>query len=78
MFRSVGELVTAIEQYVSVHNKDPKRFVWTAKANDILQKVIRVNSRLSSKQNEALHSRMNHEVMWHSCNAIVQANGRRH
>ena len=55
VFRSVGELIAAIEQYVSVHNKDPKPFVWTAKANDILQKVIRANSRLSSKQNEALH-----------------------
>ena len=55
VFRSVGELVDAIEHYVSVHNKDPKPFVWTAKANDILQKVIRANSRLSSKQNEALH-----------------------
>ena len=55
VFRSVGELINAIDQYVSVHNKDPKPFVWTAKANDILQKVIRANSRLSSKQNEALH-----------------------
>ena len=55
VFRSVAELVTAIEHYVSVHNKNPKPFVWTAKANDILQKVIRANSRLSSKQNEALH-----------------------
>ena len=55
VFRSVSELVSAIEHYVSVHNKDPKPFVWTAKANDILQKVIRANSRLSSKQNEALH-----------------------
>ena len=55
VFRSVGELVDAIEHYVSVHNKDPKPFVWTAKANDILQKVIRANRRLSSKQNEALH-----------------------
>jgi hypothetical protein len=55
VFRSVGELVDAIEHYVSVHNKNPKPFVWTAKANDILQKVIRANRRLSSKQNEALH-----------------------
>ena len=30
-------------------------FVWTAKAHDILQKVIRANRRLSSKKNEALH-----------------------
>jgi transposase len=55
VFRSVAELVQAIEHYVSVHNHNPKPFVWTAKANDILQKVIRANSRLSSKQNEALH-----------------------
>jgi hypothetical protein len=55
VFRSVPELVTAIQQYVAVHNENPKPFIWTAKANDILQKVIRANSRLSSKQNEALH-----------------------
>ncbi len=41
----VGEFVDAIEHYVTVHNKDPMPFVWTAKANDILQKVIRANSR---------------------------------
>ena len=41
VFRSVPELITAIEEYIAVHNKNPKPFVWTAKANDILQKVIR-------------------------------------
>jgi hypothetical protein len=55
VFRSVPELTAAIEEYIEVHNKNPKPFVWTAKANDSLAKVIRVNSRLSSKQNEALH-----------------------
>ena len=55
VFRSVPELITAIQEYVSVHNKNPKPFIWTAKASDILQKVIRANRRLSSKQNEALH-----------------------
>ena len=55
VFRSVSELIDAIDQYVAVHNKNPKPFVWTARAKDILQKVIRANSRLSSKQNEALH-----------------------
>ena len=34
---------------------NPKPFIWTKSARDILQKVIRANSRLSSKQNEALH-----------------------
>jgi transposase len=55
VFRSVPELVAAIKHYIALHNQDPKPFVWTAKANDILQKVIRANRRLSSKKNEALH-----------------------
>jgi len=55
VFRSVPELTRAIEDYIALHNENPKPFVWTAKANDILQKVIRANRRLSSKQNEALH-----------------------
>ena len=54
-FTSVPELVGAIEEYIAVHNKKPKPFIWTAKANDILQKVVRANRRLSSKQNAALH-----------------------
>ncbi len=55
VFRSVPELISAIEEYISVHNQNPKPFVWTAKANDILQKVIRANRQLGSKKNEALH-----------------------
>ena len=55
VFHSVPELTAAIKQYVAVPNKNPKPFIWTAKASDILQKVIRANKHLSSKQNEALH-----------------------
>jgi transposase len=55
VFHSVPELIAAIQEYIALHNKDPKPFVWTAKANDILAKVIRANRKLSSKQNEALH-----------------------
>ena len=55
VFRSVPELTIAIKEYIAVHNKNPKPFVWTAKAHDILAKVIRANRNLSSKQNEALH-----------------------
>jgi len=55
LFRSVPELIAAIQEYVAVHNKNPKPYIWTAKASDILQKVMRVNRRLSSKQNEAPH-----------------------
>lgn len=55
VFKSVPELIAAIDEYIALHNENPKPFVWTAQANDILQKVIRANRRLSSKKNEALH-----------------------
>jgi transposase len=55
VFRSVPELISAIKDYIAAHNKNPKPFVWTANAHDILAKVIRANRNLSSKQNEALH-----------------------
>ena len=46
VFRSVPELTTAIKEYIALHNKNPKPFVWTAKAQDILAKVMRANSHL--------------------------------
>ena len=55
VFTSVTELVAAINEYVAHHNINPKPFIWTKSARDILQKVIRANSRLSSKQNGTLH-----------------------
>ena len=55
VFTSVPELVAAIDEYVAHHNTKPKPFIWTASARDILQNVIRANSRLSSKQNATLH-----------------------
>lgn len=55
VFTSVPELIGAIDEYIAHHNTNPKPFIWTKSARDILQKVIRANSRLSSKQNETLH-----------------------
>ena len=55
VFTSVPELVEAIDGYIVHHNIKPKPFIWTKSARDILQKVIRANSRLSSKQNATLH-----------------------
>lgn len=55
VFTSVPELVAAIDQYIAHHNTNPKPFIWTKSARDILQKVIRANRRLSSKQNGTLH-----------------------
>ena len=44
VFRSVLELIDALDDYVDQHNANPKPFIWTAKANDILAKVIRAQS----------------------------------
>ena len=55
VFTSVPELVTAIDEYVAHHNTDPKPFIWTKSVRDILQKVIRANDRLSSKQSGTQH-----------------------
>ena len=55
VFTSVDELVAAIDEYVVHHNTDPKPFIWTKSARDILQKIIRANSHLSFKQNATLH-----------------------
>jgi len=41
VFHSVPELITAIERYLTANNTDPKPFVWTATAEQILAKVRR-------------------------------------
>jgi transposase len=46
VFRSVPELVQAIEDYLAHHNRQPKPFIWTAKAADILEKVTRARAAL--------------------------------
>ncbi|MGH2704593.1 MAG: hypothetical protein ACRDJ4_05685, partial [Actinomycetota bacterium] len=38
-FASVPDLVAAIEEYLAVHNENPKPFVWTATAASNLEKV---------------------------------------
>jgi transposase len=41
VFRSVAELTTAIEDYLKANNDNPKPFIWTATAEQILAKVAR-------------------------------------
>jgi len=41
IFKSVHELITAIDEYIRCNNKDPKPFVWTKKAEEILEKLNR-------------------------------------
>jgi len=48
VFKSVSELEAAIQDYLDHHNADPKPFVWTAAAADILQKVARGRQTLES------------------------------
>ncbi len=43
-FASVAELIETIEKYIARHNTNPKPFVWTAKASDILEKVKRARA----------------------------------
>ena len=50
IFHDVAELTQAIEQHLALHNRDPKPFVWTATASDILEKVKRARSRLHKIQ----------------------------
>jgi transposase len=40
-FTSVQELINAIQEFIDVHNDDPKPFVWTATADEIIEKVQR-------------------------------------
>lgn len=40
-FHNVDDLVGAITEYINAHNDNPKPFIWTATAKDILAKVKR-------------------------------------
>ena len=47
VFRSVPDLEAAIDDDIAMHNANPKPFIWTAKASDILAKVTRARSALN-------------------------------
>jgi transposase len=46
VFRSVGDLTAAIDEYLVRHNQDPKPYIWTKSASDILEKVTRARQAL--------------------------------
>jgi len=50
VFRSVKELETAIREYIDVHNEDPKPFVWTKTADQILASIARYAQRTTAAQ----------------------------
>jgi transposase len=47
VFKSVSDLEAAIDEYIAAHNANPKPFIWTAKASDILAKVTRARAVLN-------------------------------
>ena len=49
-FRSVPELIAAIEDYMSNHNQNPRVFIWTASVASILTKIAKCKEAL-----DALH-----------------------
>jgi len=57
VFKSVPDLIAAIEAYLQANNNDPKPFVWTARAEEVLEKVSRGRVALASipANNETPH-----------------------
>lgn len=50
VFRDLEELILAIGDYIDRHNENPKPFIWTARASDILEKVKRARRTLNKRQ----------------------------
>src|SRR6266487_4345782 len=50
IFQDLEQLIMAIGNYIDVHNQNPKPFIWTAKANDILEKVTRAQTALNKRR----------------------------
>ena len=58
MFRSAKELEAAIREYIDVHNEDPKPFVWTKTADQILAGIARYAQRTNAVQASRLTTRI--------------------
>ncbi len=55
VFRSVPDLIEAIEDYMNTHNDDPRPLVWTASAESILEKVARGRVALNQEITNGTH-----------------------
>jgi transposase len=44
VFKSVPDLIAAIEEFIAHHNRHPRSFTWTAKVEDTLAKVERART----------------------------------
>ena len=59
VFRSVRELESAIREYIEVHNEDPRPFVWTRTADQILDSMARYARRTLTSHPSGITSRIN-------------------
>jgi len=59
VFRSVRELESAIREYIEVHNEDPKPFVWTRTADQILDSMARYARRTLTSHSSGINPRIN-------------------
>lgn len=50
VFTSVHDLIDAIDEYIIENNRDPKPFIWTKSADDILAKVLRARAALEAER----------------------------
>ena len=50
VFKSLEDLTKAVEGYIDHHNDNPQPFIWTAKANDVLEKVKSARRNLNKLQ----------------------------
>jgi transposase len=57
VFRSVKELEAAIREFIDVHNEDPKPFVWTRTADQILHSIARYARRTLVSHASGIKSR---------------------
>lgn len=48
VFRSVAELISAIDEYLKNHNQNPKVFVWTAPVDRIMAKIAKCKEALET------------------------------
>ena len=50
VFRSVKELEQSVMSFIDTHNEAPAPYIWTASANDILEKVKRGREKVNKLQ----------------------------
>lgn len=55
VFRSVPDLINAIEDYLNAHNNEPRPLIWTATAESILEKVARGRVTLNQATTTGTH-----------------------